>query len=302
MNIVKIAAIDIGSNSLRLLVSNVIPTPEYTHYKKASMTRLPVRLGEDVFREGKISKETGDRLVDSMRAFAAIMKVNGVEAHRACATSAMREAKNAARWIRKVRRATGIQIEVIDGEEEARLIFHAKLFDKIQPEEENLLFIDVGGGSTELTFFHEGAPRESRSFPLGTVRSLNAVDSQREWATLEAWVKEHVGHYPGSVALVGSGGNINKAHKLSGRPISEPLSRQYLDRLSKQIEELTPDERVMQMGLNVDRADVIVPALAIYRRTMKWAGATWIYVPKIGVSDGMVRDTYHQSFKSSFEK
>jgi hypothetical protein len=153
-------------------VSNVIPTPEYTHYKKASMTRLPVRLGEDVFKTGKISKETGDRLVDSMRAFAAIMKVNGVEAHRACATSAMREAKNAARWIRKVRRATGIHIDVIDGEEEARLIFHAKLFDKIQPEEENLLFIDVGGGSTELTFFsRRGAPRitlfshRDRSFP-----------------------------------------------------------------------------------------------------------------------------------------
>ena len=119
--------------------------------------------------------------------------------------------------------------------------------------------------------------------------------------SMEAWVKEHIANLTGSVALVGSGGNINKAHKLSGRPISEPLSRQYLDRLSKQIEDLTPDERVMQLGLNVDRADVIVPALAVYRRVLKWTGATWIYVPKIGVSDGMVRDTYHQKFKSALE-
>ena len=191
MKIVKLAAIDIGSNSLRLLVSNVIPTPEYTHYKKASMTRLPVRLGEDVFRSGKISKETGDRLVESMRAFAAIMKVNGVQSYRACATSAMREAKNAARWIRKIRRATGIHIEIIEGELEAQLIYHAKLFDKIQPEEQHLLFIDVGGGSTELTFFTDGQAGESRSFPIGTVRSLNEVDSQREWATMQASSNNH---------------------------------------------------------------------------------------------------------------
>mgnify|MGYP000029206676 CR=1 FL=1 len=301
MNIVKLAAIDIGSNSLRLLVSNVIPTTEYTHYKKASMTRLPVRLGEDVFKTGRISKETGERLVESMRAFAAIMKVNGVVSYRACATSAMREAKNAARWIRKIRRATGIHIEVIDGDEEAQLIYHAKLFDKIQPEESHLLFIDVGGGSTELTFFSDGEAGMSRSFPIGTVRSLNAVDSQREWATMQAWVEEHVRKLGASVALVGSGGNINKAHKLSGRPLSEPLSRQYLDRLSNQISALSTEERVMQMGLNLDRADVIVPALQIYRRAMKWAGATWIYVPKIGVSDGMIRELYHREFKAFLE-
>ncbi len=301
MKIIKLAAMDIGSNSLRLLVSNVIPTPEYTHYKKASMTRLPVRLGEDVFRTGKISTETGNRLVESMRAFAAIMRVNGVESYRACATSAMREAKNSARWIRKIRRATGIHMEVIDGELEAKLIYHAKLFDKIHPEERHLLFIDVGGGSTELTFFTEGSAGISRSFPIGTVRRLNELDSQREWATMQAWVESHVSLLDGPVALVGSGGNINKAHKLSGRPLSEPLSRQYLDRLSNQISGLSTEERVMQLGLNLDRADVIVPALSIYRRTMRWASATWIYVPKIGVSDGMIRELYHRQFKPLFE-
>ncbi|MDG1253081.1 MAG: exopolyphosphatase [Schleiferiaceae bacterium] len=301
MNIIKLAAIDIGSNSLRLLVSNVIPTPDYTHYKKASMTRLPVRLGEDVFKTGRISKETGDRLVESMRAFSAIMKVNGVESYRACATSAMREAKNKGRWIRKIRRVTGIQIEVIEGDEEAHLIYNAKLFDKIHPVESSLLFIDVGGGSTELTFFSDGQAGESRSFPIGTVRSLNAMDSEREWQTMQAWVEGQVRSLAASVALVGSGGNINKAHKLSGRPLSEPLSRQYLDRLSNQISALSTEERVMQMGLNLDRADVIVPALQIYRRTMKWAGATRIYVPKIGVSDGMIRELYHRDFKKLLE-
>lgn len=302
MKFLTLGAIDIGSNSIRLLITHVIPTPTYTYYKKVSITRLPVRLGADVFTQGEISKETGYRLVDAMRAFAAIMRVNGATDFRACATSAMREAKNSPRWIRRVRRASGIDIEVIDGEEEAKLVFQAKLFDRIQPEEPNLCFVDVGGGSTELTFFCEGKAMASRSFPLGTVRHLGESEEEKVWSDLRAWIDGEVAQLDGPVALVGAGGNINKAHKISGRPVEEPLSKQYLDRFSKQLESMTADERVLQLGLNMDRADVIVPALRIYRRVLRWTKATWVYVPKIGVSDGIIRELYHRKYRALWEQ
>jgi exopolyphosphatase / guanosine-5'-triphosphate,3'-diphosphate pyrophosphatase len=302
MKFLTLGAIDIGSNSIRLLITHVIPTPTYTYYKKVSITRLPVRLGADVFTQGEISKETGYRLVDAMRAFAAIMRVNGATDFRACATSAMREAKNSSRWIRRVRRASGIDIEVIDGEEEAKLVFQAKLFDRIHPEEPNLCFVDVGGGSTELTFFCEGKAMASRSFPLGTVRHLGESEEEKVWSDLRAWLDVEVSQLDGPVALVGAGGNINKAHKISGRPVEEPLSKQYLDRFSKQLESMTADERVLQLGLNMDRADVIVPALRIYRRVLRWTNATWVYVPKIGVSDGIIRELYHRKYRALWEQ
>ncbi len=302
MKFLTLGAIDIGSNSIRLLITHVIPTPTYTYYKKVSITRLPVRLGADVFTQGEISKETGYRLVDAMRAFAAIMRVNGATDFRACATSAMREAKNSSRWIRRVRRASGIEIEVIDGEEEAKLVFQAKLFDRIHPEEPNLCFVDVGGGSTELTFFCDGKAMSSRSFPLGTVRHLGESEEEQVWSDLRAWLDVEVSQLDGPVALVGAGGNINKAHKISGRPVEEPLSKQYLDRFSKQLESMTADERVLQLGLNMDRADVIVPALRIYRRVLRWTNATWVYVPKIGVSDGIIRELYHRKYRALWEQ
>ena len=302
MKFLTLGAIDIGSNSIRLLITHVIPTPTYTYYKKVSITRLPVRLGADVFTQGEISKETGYRLVDAMRAFAAIMRVNGATDFRACATSAMREAKNSSRWIRRVRRASGIDIEVIDGEEEAKLVFQAKLFDRIHPEEPNLCFVDVGGGSTELTFFCEGKAMSSRSIPLGTVRHLGESEEEKVWSDLRAWLDVEVSQLDGPVALVGAGGNINKAHKISGRPVEEPLSKQYLDRFSKQLESMTADERVLQLGLNMDRADVIVPALRIYRRVLRWTNATWVYVPKIGVSDGIIRELYHRKYRALWEQ
>ena len=302
MKFLTLGAIDIGSNSIRLLITHVIPTPTYTYYKKVSITRLPVRLGADVFTQGEISKETGYRLVDAMRAFAAIMRVNGATDFRACATSAMREAKNSSRWIRRVRRASGIEIEVIDGEEEAKLVFQAKLFDRIHPEEPNLCFVDVGGGSTELTFFCDGKAMASRSFPLGTVRHLGESEEEQVWSDLRAWLDVEVAQLDGPVALVGAGGNINKAHKISGRPVEEPLSKQYLDRFSKQLESMTADERVLQLGLNMDRADVIVPALRIYRRVLRWTNATWVYVPKIGVSDGIIRELYHRKYRALWEQ
>lgn len=300
MKFVKLAAIDIGSNSIRLLITNVIPTENYTYYRKVSMTRLPVRLGEDVFTEGKISKESIQRLTDAMQAYKYIMKVNGVEDFRACATSAMREAKNGIRTVRRIARKTGINIELIDGAEEARLVFESKMFDKINPEESNFLYIDVGGGSTELTLIIDNEIAASRSFKIGTVRILKGLVDEQEWANMQHWIAEKTADIP-SLAMIGSGGNINKMHKISGKPLSEPLTQRYLSLQLKNIEKLTTQERVIQLGLNFDRADVIVPALRIYNNATKWAGAHRMYVPKIGVSDGITRDLYHTRHREKLE-
>ena len=264
------------------------------------MTRLPVRLGEDVFAGGKISKESIQRLMDAMQAYKYIMKVNGVEDFRACATSAMREAKNGARTVRRIARKTGINIELIDGAEEARLVFESKMFDKINPDESNFLYIDVGGGSTELTLLIDNEIAASRSFKIGTVRILKGLVEEQEWANMQQWIADKTADIS-NLAMIGSGGNINKVHKISGKPISEPLSQRYLSLQLKNIEKLSTQERVIQLGLNFDRADVIVPALRIYNNATKWAGAHRMYVPKIGVSDGITRDLYHTRHREKLE-
>lgn len=300
MKYIKLAAIDIGSNSIRLLITNVIPTENYTYYQKVSMTRLPVRLGEDVFTTRKISDVNANRLIEAMIAYKYVMKVNGVQDVRACATSAMREAKNGKRIIRKIYRKTGIQVEVIDGAEEARLVFESKMFDKIQPTESNFVYIDVGGGSTELTLWQNGEIIASRSFKVGTVRILNNLVSEQDWAEMKNWVTETTAGIT-DIAMIGSGGNINKTHKMSGKLPSEPLSLMYLNAQLKKLKSLTTEQRVTELGLNFDRADVIVPALTIYNSVTHWACAKRMYVPKIGVSDGVIRDLYHTKFKSDLE-
>ena len=301
MNFLKLGALDLGSNSIRCLVVNVIPTPTYTHYKKASMTRLPVRLGADVFATGRISDETGERLLHGLKAYGHIFAVHGVAGFRACATSAMREAENSIYWVETVRRETGISIEVIDGQEEARLVFSSKIFDKIQPDESRFLFIDVGGGSTELTLFEEGSAVDSLSLPLGTVRRFSQGIPEGTWERMDAWIDGHAHPERGPLAAIGSGGNINKLYKMSGRQGGEPLSSLYLSQQIKTLSALSMDQMVLELGLNVDRADVLVPALEIYQRVMRRAGCRWIYVPKIGVADGLVRDVYHRSFKANWE-
>lgn len=295
------AAIDIGSNSVRCLVVNIIPTPEYTHYKKVSMTRLPVRLGQDVFVNGKVGKEVGGRLLDAMRAFEAIMRVNGVMHYRACATSAMREARNGERWLKKIRKRTGIDLELINGKEEARLLLKAKLFDKIQPSADNLLFIDVGGGSTELSFYRDGEFHTSRSFKIGSVRLMNAADVEKEWQEMEAWIAKHRAEIPGDLEMVGSGGNINRIHKHSRQAVSEPLTLSYLNKQYKALKLMSQGDMVLNLDFNIDRADVVVHALKIYRRAMRWADVTTIYVPRIGVSDGIIRDLYHRELRDIYE-
>ncbi|KAB2814721.1 Ppx/GppA phosphatase family protein [Phaeocystidibacter luteus] len=303
MKLKKLAAIDIGSNSIRLLITNVIhePSKNYTYYKKSSMTRLPIRLGADSFTKGKISEANRKRMLEAMVAYRAIMDVHGVQDFRACATSAMREASNGDLVVEQVKKQTGIEIEIIDGMEEARLIFESKMFDRLEPEEDRFLYIDVGGGSTELTVLENREIVVSRSFKIGTVRLLNEMDDPAEWKEMKKWIEANV--KPGDdLAIIASGGNINKLHKMSGRKLTEPLTMRYLNSQDKLLSSYTRDERVTELGLNFDRADVIVHALRIYKTVMQWSHAKHMYVPKIGVSDGIVRDLYHRKYRRRIEK
>lgn len=300
MKVVKLGAIDIGSNSIRCLVANVIPGKgkQETLFKKSSLNRLPIRLGADVFTKGKISATNYERMVWGLKAFENIMKVNGVVAYRACATSAMREAKNGAELIAAIKEETGIEIEIIDGQEEARLLFSKELLTRFGTKEDSFLYVDVGGGSTELTLFNNKDLVASRSFNIGTVRVLQGLDKKEEWQAMRQWIKDHLRDVQEDVALVGSGGNINRLFKMSGKKIGVPLTMDYLEEQYEFIQKFSQEDRVRLLDLNIDRADVIVPALRIYMSAMEWAHAERIYVPKVGLSDGIVRDLYKSTFQN----
>ena len=296
MKILKYAAIDIGSNGVRLLISNVIvfknkdSLPKTFDIKKSSLIRVPIRLGEDVFTTGKISKKNKDRICDALQAFQLLIKVHGVEKYKACATSAMREAKNKNEILTAVFNKTGVKIDVIDGKTEAEIISSTDLSEFIQ-NDQNYLYVDVGGGSTEFTFFSQGKLTDSRSFPLGTVRLLDKKVDQEEWGKAAKWIKERSENLS-KISLIGSGGNINKIFKMSGKAEGKPLSFIYLNSYYNFLNQMSYNERISQLDLNPDRADVIIPAAKIYLRAMKWCDAKKIYVPKIGLSDGIIKSLY----------
>lgn len=300
MHVTKLGAIDIGSNSVRCLISNVVYKGGYTYYRKVSMIRLPIRLGQEVFLNGALSDETKARFVEGMQAYKHLLKVHGVQDFRAVATSAMREAANGTELVKKVRKSTGINIQIIDGAEEARLVFNSKLYDIIQAPQEYFIYIDVGGGSTELSILHDQEVIASESFKIGGVRVMNGLDTEEEWLRMKKWTERHMRNFHNKAAI-GAGGNINKLHKISLRSLNKPLRLSYIEDQFDMISTLNVEERVTQLGLNFDRADIIVHALPIYMKVMQWAGVGKIYVPKIGVSDGLIRDLYHKEFKSKVE-
>jgi exopolyphosphatase/guanosine-5'-triphosphate,3'-diphosphate pyrophosphatase len=264
------------------------------------MIRLPIRLGQEVFINGALSEATSARFVEGMHAYAHFMKVHGVQGFKAVATSAMREASNGAELVRMVRKKTGINIEIIDGQEEAQLVFNSKLFDTIQAPQKNFIYVDVGGGSTEISVIEDEKVLSSESFAVGGVRIMNGLDQPEEWKRMERWLK-HATRNIHNKAAIGAGGNINKLHKLSLRPLTKSLSHRYIEEQWKAISALSPEDRVTQLGLNFDRADVIVHALPIYLKAMEWSGVAKMYVPKIGVSDGLIRKLYHTDFKDAVE-
>jgi exopolyphosphatase/guanosine-5'-triphosphate,3'-diphosphate pyrophosphatase len=294
LEIKKYAAIDIGSNAIRLLVSNIIIEKEKdAQFKKSSLVRVPIRLGADAFVAGKISQENVDRMIDAMEAFKLLMKVHGVEKYKACATSAMRESSNGEQVVKEISDRTGIEIDVIDGKKEAAIIFSTDLSELIESDA-SYLYVDVGGGSTEFTIFSKGRIINSKSFKMGTVRLLNNKKSENKviFKEVQRWIETNTKDIK-KISLIGSGGNINKLFKMSGRTIGKPISYIYLNAQYQFLKQMSYKERISELSLNPDRADVIIPATKIYLSAMKWSGARKIYVPKIGLSDGIIKSLYY---------
>ncbi len=292
MKLYRFAAIDIGSNAVRLLFSNVVEDGINVSFKKSSLLRVPLRLGEDSFSLGKLTPKKIDKFVDTMKAFSLLMKVHDVVAFRACATSAMREASNSKEIVARVKKETGIEIEVIDGKEEAEIIYANQIVELID-DDSHYLYVDVGGGSTEVTLFGSRKLIDSHSFDIGTLRILSGNVSKADFDEMKEWVKKVITTKK-EINLIGSGGNINKLYKLSGKKENQPLLYDELNEIHKFIMYYSLDERIKVLGLNPDRADVIIPAADIYLKIMKWSGAKKIIVPTIGVSDGIIHLLYQQ--------
>jgi exopolyphosphatase/guanosine-5'-triphosphate,3'-diphosphate pyrophosphatase len=288
MKIRKYAAIDIGSNAIRMLVSNVVDHEKERIILKNALVRVPIRLGEDSFTSGSISKKNQKRIIKSMKAFKMLMKVHGVKDYLAFATSALREAENGKKVVKQVWSKSGIKIDIIDGKKEAKIISNTNVFDSVGLDK-TFLYVDVGGGSTEFSILKNGKRTHSKSFKIGTVRLLNDGVTEALWKRAEAWVRSHTQDYS-KVYLLGTGGNINKLHKMAGIKDSRPITYLTLSALYAKLSKLTYEERIIQYGLNPDRSDVILPAAMLFLRTLKWTGAKVVYVPKVGLSDGMIRE------------
>jgi exopolyphosphatase / guanosine-5'-triphosphate,3'-diphosphate pyrophosphatase len=289
----RLAAIDIGSNAARLLISDVSISAEGTPvFNKLNLVRVPLRLGFDVFEKGVISKEKTGMVMNTIKAYKHLIDVYGVKHIKACATSAMRDARNAADIIRKVKLETGIEIKVISGQEEAAFIYENHIAENLD-KNGSYLYIDVGGGSTELTFFSDGKLVFKESFNIGTIRLLKNQVEESTWDQLKDFIKNRTrGHH--AVTAIGSGGNINKVFSLSKRKEGKPLPIELLRDYHKELGSVPLQERINIYKLREDRADVIVPALQIYINVMRWADAAEIFVPKIGLADGLIQHLYEE--------
>ena len=294
MKIEKLAGIDIGSNAVRLLVANVITDENEKNpkFRKSALVRVPIRLGADTFINGIISEENKLRMMKAMKAFKLLMEVHGVQKYKACATSAMREATNGNKIVNEIFEKTAVKIDIIDGKKEAEIIFSTDLSDIIDFHK-TYLYVDVGGGSTEITIFSKGKITTSKSFKIGTVRLLdNKKEFKIIWRNIEIWIHENTKSLK-NIAVIGSGGNINKIFKLSGKQMGKPLTLLYMKNYLDFLSTMTYEERILKLDLNPDRADVIIPASKIYVAAMEWSGANKIYVPKIGLADGIVKNVYY---------
>ncbi len=283
-------AIDIGTNAARLLIGEIINDRKKSFVKKISYTRIPLRLGDDVFETGKISKNKFEAFIKTMKAFGLISEIFEVSQLRAVSTCAMREAKNAEKVIQKIKKETGIDLEIISGQEEAELIFGA--FDLLNlPVDLPFLVIDVGGGSTEISVFEKGNRVASRSFDIGTIRMLKSKVNVQVWADIKKWIQLYV-DLSDEHLIFGTGGNINKVHKLLSEHDADSISYGDMHELSAKLTSITIEERMSEYKLKPDRADVIVPALEIYMYVLNELSANKISVPKMGLSDGIIYDFY----------
>jgi exopolyphosphatase/guanosine-5'-triphosphate,3'-diphosphate pyrophosphatase len=282
----KFATIDIGSNAIRLLISNVYKRDSKFFTTKNSLIRLPVRLGQDAFKNGKISKTNIIRLIDSLKSFQLIMKVHNVEKYLAYATSALRSSSNGELIVNEVSNKIGLNVEIISGSKEAKIITNN---NKFFSNENTYCFLDVGGGSTELTLFKNNKIISSKSFKIGGVRLINNLVKSSTWKKLEEWIYDNLGSQ-NDIRLVGLGGNINKIFKISGNNIGVPLKKSLLDISINKLDKMTDFEKTIELKLNPDRIDVIVPAGKIYQFVMDKLNSKEILVPKIGLADAMVHE------------
>ncbi len=297
----RLAAIDIGSNAARLLITEVIQDNGKPQFNKLNLVRVPLRLGFDVFEKKSISPEKEQMILNTIKSYKYLLEAYDVKHLKACATSAMRDASNAAEIIQKVKDETGIEIEVISGDVEATLIYENHVAENLD-KEHSYLYIDVGGGSTELTFFADTKLMFKESFNIGTIRILKNQVQEKTWDEMKDFIKKGLKGHDNDVIAIGSGGNINKVFSLSKRKEGKPLTLELLKDYYKELSIFTVDERIRIYKLKEDRADVIVPALLIYVNVMRWANAQEIYVPKIGLADGLVQHLYNDVSASSAVK
>ena len=292
----KYAAIDIGSNGVRLLLSKVMTTGAHCVFAKESLVRMPIRLGEDVFKDQVISPQKEEQLVSTLIAFSHLLKAYAPRDYRACATSAMREAQNGVRIATRIREESQLNLEIIDGGVEAEMIFASHIAETLHPDRA-YLYIDVGGGSTELTFFARSERLISRSFPIGSVRLLNRQVSQAVWDDMQAWVLEF---RPVDIQLsaIGSGGNMNKILGLSSSKNDMPVRFTELNEIDAMLNSYNIEERIRILHLRPDRADVIVHASKIFKSIMKWGEIDEIFVPQFGLADGLVHHMHDEYVKN----
>ena len=289
----KLAAIDIGSNAARLLITEIVKDENREPvFNKLNLVRVPLRLGFDVFEFGVIPKPKIGMILQTMKAYRHLLNAYGVDHEIACATSAMRDAKNAGDIIRKVKLETGISIEVISGEMEAGFIYENHIAENLD-KDHSYMYIDVGGGSTELTFFSNGKLTFKESFNIGTIRLLKDMVTDKNWDAMKEGIKV-ASKGQKEVVAIGSGGNINKIFSMSKRKDQKPLPLELLRDYYKELNSVSLEDRINTYNLRPDRADVIVPALSIYINAMRWAGAQEIYVPRIGLVDGLIHHLYDQ--------
>lgn len=292
MKLQKFGAIDIGSNAMRLLIAQVLEDEDGVNFKKVSLVRLPIRLGQEAFTDKKISDDTYTRFIQGMMAYKYLLEVHQVVAFKACATSAMREAKNGKKIVDEIKDKTGIDVEIIDGKVEAEYIFNGHFHDQLD-NDSNYIYVDVGGGSTEVTILSNGQIKSSKSFKIGTIRLLNEMVTDTDWAKMKAWIKTQTKALD-HVEMIGSGGNINKLYKLAGKTTPRPMLYHELKQIKNELSTLSFEQRMKKYKLNPDRSDVIVLAGEIYFSAMKWSDASIIHVPKIGLTDGIVMDLYQK--------
>lgn len=291
----RYAAIDIGSNAVRLLIADLSEDSEPVTFKKNTLLRVPLRLGDDAFIQKKISEKKVNDLVKTMHSFRLLMDVYGVTAYLACATSAMRESENGPEIVKQVKEQAGVDLEIVGGQREAKIIYASHFEEKLD-RKKNYLYIDVGGGSTELSFFSDGVLVASQSFNIGTIRILDNQDKAETWKEMERFIYTHTRSNKNIIGI-GTGGNINKLFKLSEEKEGKPLSLTRLKGLYNHLNSYSLKDRIQVLKLNQDRADVIIPAAQIFITVMKWASALNIYVPKVGMVDGIIQTLIEENFK-----